>query len=70
MSWLFWGSVVMFPRFYWFLCTKTLQTMYVVGKLTPELIKKIIQDKNKQVNALDSPKGQDDPQAESSLQAS
>jgi hypothetical protein len=44
--------------------------MYVVGRLTPEVIKKIIQDKNKKVNALDSPQGQDDPQAENSLQAS
>ena len=64
---VFWGSVVMFPRIYWVLCTKTIQTMYVVGKLTPVLIKKIIRDKNKPVNALDSPQSQDDPQASSGL---
>ena len=61
---VFWGSVVMFPRIYWVLCTKTIQTMYVVGKLTPVLIKKIIQEKN---NALDSPQSQDDPPASSGL---
>lgn len=63
---IFWGSVVMFPRFYWFLCTKTIQTMYVVGKLAPALIKKIMRD-NKQVNALDSPQSQDDPPTSNGL---
>ena len=53
---VFWGSVIMFPRTYWFLCTKTLQTMYVVGKWAPVLIKKIIQDKR---NALEPSEGQD-----------
>ena len=60
MSLLFWGSVIVFPRFYWFLCTKTVQTMWVVGKMTPDLIKKIMRDKSKQVNALDSSQSQDD----------
>lgn len=39
---MFWGSVIMFPRTYWFVCTKTLETMYVVGRLTPHLVKKVI----------------------------
>lgn len=47
-SLMFWGSVIMFPRTYWFVCTKTLETMYVVGRLTPQLVKKVI-DYNKKL---------------------
>lgn len=52
-SLLFWSSVVMFPRVYWFLCVRSLKTVYAVGKLTPELIKKFFRENKR--NALDPP---------------
>lgn len=50
---MFWGSVIIFPRTYWFVCTKTLETMYVVGTLAPHLLKKVI-DYNKKLDGESS----------------
>ena len=62
---LFCYSFFMFPGVYWFACKKTFETMYVVGKYTPLLLKKIINRKN---NALDSTTGEGNPEDEDSIQ--
>jgi hypothetical protein len=36
--------------------------MYVVGRMTPILLKKIIQDNKKEVNALEAPESQYNPE--------
>lgn len=64
MSLLFWSSIILFPRVYWFLCMKTFQTMYLVGKITPKLIKRLnIENKN----ALDTSQGKDDTPSSNGL---
>lgn len=62
---MFYYSVLMFPGAYWFLCKKTIQTMYVVGTYGPYLIKKIMDKKN---NALENTTGESIPEDEVCLQ--
>jgi hypothetical protein len=55
----------MFPGAYWFLCKKTLETMYVVGTYGPYLIKKITDKKS---NELESTTGESNPEDENGIQ--
>ena len=62
MNLIFWTSVIMFTRVYWFMCTTTIYTVGIIGS---GIIKKITRDKR---NALGAPQGQDDPPAQDGIQ--
>lgn len=61
-------TVLMFPRTYWFLFTGTLRIAYSAVKMTPYLIKKIIEKKDSY--ALEVSESQDDPTVKDKLCAS